>query len=76
MELFVTTFSLACCHFILPDKNILLSTVYSDTLSLCAFNIVRDRFSHQYKTTGKLIILVLNSLYVISRMSARENREP
>jgi hypothetical protein len=33
--------------------NILLSTLFSDTLSLCFSLNVRDQVSHPYRTTGK-----------------------
>jgi hypothetical protein len=33
--------------------NILLSTLLSNTLSLCSSLNVRDQVSHPYKTTGK-----------------------
>jgi hypothetical protein len=33
--------------------NILLSTLFSNTLSLCSSLIVSDQVSHPYKTTGK-----------------------
>jgi hypothetical protein len=38
----------------LLGPNILLSTLFSDTLSLCSFNNVRDQVSHPYWTTGNL----------------------
>jgi hypothetical protein len=34
--------------------NILLSTLFSNTLSLCFSLSVRDQVSYPYKTTGKL----------------------
>jgi hypothetical protein len=37
--------------------NILLSTLFSNTLSLCSSLNVRDKVSHPYKTTGKYTIL-------------------
>jgi len=40
--------------------NILLSTLFSNTLSLCTILIVSDQVSHPYKTTGK----VYNSVYL------------
>jgi hypothetical protein len=38
-------------------QNILLSTLFSNILSLCSFLSDRDQVSHPYKTTGKLIVL-------------------
>jgi hypothetical protein len=37
----------------LLGPNILLSTLFSNTLSLCSSLSVRDQVSHPYKTTGK-----------------------
>jgi hypothetical protein len=34
--------------------NILLSTLFSNTLGLCSSLSVRDQVSHPYKTTGKI----------------------
>jgi hypothetical protein len=41
----------------LLDPNILLSTLFSNTLSLCSSLRVSDQVSHPYKTTGKIIVL-------------------
>src|SRR5215470_11094694 len=41
----------------LLGPNILLSTQFSNTLSLCSFLSVRDQVSHPYKTTGKTTVL-------------------
>src|SRR5215468_10260625 len=37
--------------------NILLSTLFSNTLSLCPSLSMRDQISHPYKTTGKITVL-------------------
>jgi hypothetical protein len=37
--------------------NILLSTLFSNTLSLCFYLSVRDQVSHPYKTTDKITVL-------------------
>ena len=39
------------------SPNILLSTLFSNTLSLCSSFNVSDLVSQQYKTTGKIIVL-------------------
>ena len=39
--------------------NILLNTLFSNTLSLCSSLSVSDQVSHQYKTTGKIIVLYI-----------------
>jgi hypothetical protein len=36
--------------------NILFSTLFSNTLSLCSFLNVRDQVSHAYRTTGKITV--------------------
>jgi hypothetical protein len=41
----------------LLGPNILLSTLFSNTLSLCSSLSVRDQVSHPYKITGKIILL-------------------
>jgi len=43
--------------FSLLLPNILLSILLSDTLRLCSSLDVRDRVSHPYKTTGKIMVL-------------------
>jgi hypothetical protein len=41
----------------LLGPNILLSSLFSNTLSLCSSLSVRDQVSHPYKTRGKIIVL-------------------
>ena len=41
----------------LLGPNILLNTLFSNTLRLCSSLNVSDQFSHLYKTTGKIFIL-------------------
>jgi hypothetical protein len=42
----------------LLGQNILVSTLFSNTLSLCSFLSVRNQVSHPYKKeTGKIIVL-------------------
>ena len=43
----------------LLDPNIILGTLFSNTLSLHSSLNVSDQDSHQYKTTGKIIILYI-----------------
>jgi hypothetical protein len=40
-------------------SNILLSTVFSNTLSLYSSVNVRDQVSHLYRTTGKITVLYI-----------------
>jgi hypothetical protein len=41
----------------LLGQNILLSNLFPNTLSLCSFLNVRDKVSHPYKTTGRIMVL-------------------
>jgi hypothetical protein len=43
----------------LLDPNIILSTLFTNTLNLCSSLNVRDQVSHPYKTTGKSLILYI-----------------
>ena len=60
--------SLSCslCSFLrspvtssLLGPNILLNTLYSNTVCLRSFRNTRDHVSHPYKTTGKIIFLYI-----------------
>jgi hypothetical protein len=58
--------SVPLCSFLQPptissliSPNILLSTLFSNYLSLCFFLNVRDQVSHPYRTTGKIIVLYI-----------------
>jgi hypothetical protein len=42
--------------------NILLNTLFSNTLSLCSSLNVRDQVSHPYRTTGKIIVFYIPNL--------------
>jgi hypothetical protein len=53
--------SSSLCNFLhspvtssLFGQNILLRTLFSNTLSLCSSLNVRDRVSHSYKTNGRI----------------------
>jgi len=50
----------------LKCPNILLSTLFSNTLNLCSLLSVTDQVSHSYKTTGRirvLHILICDSIF-------------
>jgi hypothetical protein len=58
--------SSSLCSFLQPPvtssllgQNIILSTLFSYTLNLCSSLKVRDKVSHPYKTTGKIIVLCI-----------------
>jgi hypothetical protein len=38
--------------------NILLNTLFSNTLSLCSSLNARNQVSHPYRTTGKIIVFI------------------
>jgi hypothetical protein len=53
------------CSFLGPPitlslfgPNIFLSTLFSNTLKLCPSLNVRDKVSHPYRTTGKILFFI------------------
>jgi hypothetical protein len=48
----------------LLGPNILLRTLFSNTLSLCSSLSVRDQISHPYETTGRITVFVYFNLYI------------
>ena len=61
-----TSLSYRLCSFLHPlvtssllGPNILLNTIFSNTLSLRSSLNVSDQVSHSYKTTGKIIVLYI-----------------
>jgi hypothetical protein len=58
------------CSFLWPltcyllDADILLSTLFSNTLNLWSSLNVRDQVSHPYKTTSKIAVLCIFNLYI------------
>ena len=52
----------------LLGPNIFLSTLFSNTLSLCSSFSVSDQASHPYKTTGKITLFVLIFIFLDSKM--------
>jgi hypothetical protein len=57
MKLSIMQFSSVTSSLLGP--NILLSTLFSNTLSVCSSFNVRDQVSHPYRTTGKIIVLYI-----------------
>jgi hypothetical protein len=58
--------SSSLCSFLQPpvtpflfDPNILLNTLFSNTLSLCSSLNVRDQVSHPFRTTGKIMVVYI-----------------
>jgi hypothetical protein len=56
----------------LLGPNILLSTLFSDNLSLCSSLNTRDEVSDPYKTTGRIVIFYILTFRPLA--SRRENR--
>jgi len=59
VKLILMKFSQLPCYFVPLSPNILLSTLFSNTLSLRSSFNVSDQVSHPYKTRGKNHISVL-----------------
>jgi hypothetical protein len=57
----------------LLGPNILLSTLFSKTLSLCSLPKVRDQVSHPYSTTSKITVLYI-LIFRFFDMRREENR--
>jgi hypothetical protein len=51
MKLLIVQFSPTSHYFFL------LSTLFSNTLSLCSSLDIRDHVSHPYRTAGKIIVI-------------------
>jgi hypothetical protein len=51
------------------SPNILLSILFSKTLSLCSFLNVRDQVSHPYRTTGKIIVCTVSNTGIYCSMT-------
>jgi hypothetical protein len=70
---------LPMCNFLhcpvissLLGPDILLSTLFSNTLSVCSSLNVTDQVSHPYKTTGRIMVLyILTFTFPDSRREGR-----
>jgi hypothetical protein len=65
-------FSPTSYHFIHLQSNILLSNLFSNTLSLCTFLNVGDQVSNPYKPTSKIIGLYIIIFVILD--SGREDK--
>jgi len=64
--------SLVTSFFLGP--NILLNTLFSNTLSLRSSLNVSDQVSHLYKTTGKIIVLcILIFKFLVSKLEEKDS---
>jgi hypothetical protein len=57
-------------QFYLQDPNIILSTLFPNTLSPCSFLNVKDLVSDPYKTTDKFIVLHILTFIILHRKQA------
>jgi len=55
------------CYLVPQGSNILLSTLFPNTLILRSSISVSDIVSHPYKTTGKIIVLCILVLILLDR---------
>jgi len=51
----------------LLGSNILLSTLFSNTFSLCSSLNVSNQISYPYKTTGKIVVLYTLIFWIVNR---------
>jgi hypothetical protein len=61
------------CHLMQFQSNILLNSLFSNTLSLCSSLNVRDQVSHPHRTTGKIIVLHI-LIFTIFRQQTRRQK--
>jgi hypothetical protein len=59
MKLLIMQFLPTSHHLSLFGPNILISTLYLNTITLCSSLNVRDQVSYLYRNTGKIIILYI-----------------
>jgi hypothetical protein len=59
MQLLIMKFFPLPCYLVPLGSNILLNTLFSNTLSLRSSLNASDQVSHLYKTTGGIIVLYI-----------------
>jgi hypothetical protein len=59
MKLLIMQFPPSPVTSFLLGPNIILSTLFSNTLIICSTFNVRDHVSHPYRTIGKIIVLYI-----------------
>ena len=75
MEPLLLQFSPTSFSSSLLTPNTLLSTMFSNTLSLCSSLNIRDQVSYPYRKTGKNCKLVYSNLYVFRKDSGLNSSE-
>jgi hypothetical protein len=60
------------CHVIALGSNILLSTLFSNILSLCSYLNVRDQVSHQIRKQRKNYNFAYSDFYIFSQQTRRQ----
>jgi hypothetical protein len=73
MKLFIKQFSQISLLFMFFGPNIVLSTLFSNTLSLCFSLNVRDQDLHPYRTTGKNYSSVYSDICAFRQQTRRQN---
>jgi hypothetical protein len=74
MKLLIMQFSLPSVASSFFGSNILLNTLFPNTLSLCSSLKIRDQISHPYRTTGKIILLcILLFMFLDSRREGKNS---
>jgi hypothetical protein len=59
MKLLIVQFSPTSYHFVPLRSNILFSTLFSNTLSLCSSLNAKNQVPHPYKVTGKILVFCI-----------------
>jgi hypothetical protein len=67
MKFLIMQSSPASHHLYTSGLNILLSTLFSNTLDLCSSFSVKGQISHPYKTEGVVLILYILILKFLGR---------
>jgi hypothetical protein len=73
MKLLTEQFTPTSCCFIIFGPNTLLSTLFSNNLSLCFSLDIRDHVSHPYTTTGKITVLYITIFIFLDSRGENKN---
>jgi hypothetical protein len=76
MKLLIMQSSPASCHFLPSGPNILLSTLFSNTLNLCSSPSTKHQVSQPHKVAGKIVILhILMFKFLERRREDKDSEE-